>query len=184
MIKDFNLVISTYRGRENDCISELWYLLKNLGDSGMEFSLTGLPGLIVAKTTLDPLEVVTKIGNQVSEKPWYFRFLLKIVPIQLTVNTDIELIREKALELAKKSIAKGETYRVLIRKRLTDIRAEKIIEAIAPKIGNKVNLEQPDKIILLEIIGDVTGIAVIKPEHIVSVQRIKRQRRVNQLNEK
>jgi len=36
MLKNFNLVVSTYRGRENDCISELWYFLKNLGDPRVE----------------------------------------------------------------------------------------------------------------------------------------------------
>jgi len=177
MINDFNLVISTYRGRENDCVSELWYFLKDLGDSKTEFSFTGLPGLLVAKTCLDPFSVVEEIRSEAYKQPWYFRYLLKIVPIQVTVKTDINIIKENALTLANENINKEESYKILIRKRLTEMRAEDLISVIAPNISNKVSLEKPDKIILIEIIGNITGISVIRPEHIVSIQRIKRERR-------
>ncbi|RLE84841.1 MAG: hypothetical protein DRJ41_02410 [Thermoprotei archaeon] len=97
--------------------------------------------------------------------------------MQITVKTDINIIKENALTLANENINKEESYKILIRKRLTEMRAEDLISVIAPNISNKVSLEKPDKIILIEIIGNITGISVIRPEHIVSIQRIKRERR-------
>jgi len=179
MLKKFNLVVSTYRRRENDCISELWYLLRELGDESIDASTTGLPGLIVARTSLDPLEVVEKLRELAEDKPWYFRFILKVVPVQRVVPADLNSIAKAAEELAS-SIAEDETFRVTVRSRLSDLGKREIIEAVASRIDRKVNLENPDKIVLVEVIGDVAGVSVIKPEHVLSLQKIRRERRLRQ----
>ena len=68
MLKEFNLVVSTYRGRENDCISELWYFLRELGDPRVEASKTGLPGLIVAKTSLNASTMTGMVSASVPSR--------------------------------------------------------------------------------------------------------------------
>ncbi len=183
MLKDFNLVVSTYRGRENDCISELWFFAKELGDNSLDASKTGLPALVVAKTSLDPEYLVEKAREAIFDKPWYFRYILKIVPIQKTIQATLEEIEEAALSLARERIASGETYMVKVRKRLTELSRNDIIAAIAPKIDNKVDLENPDKIIVIEIIGDVAGISVLSPGRILSVQRIRREAKLRKSQE-
>ena len=49
-----------------------------------------------------------------------------------------------------------------------------IASRIAKKIKNKVSLEFPDKIILIEILGNKTGIAIVKITDILSVEKTKR----------
>jgi len=178
MLKDFNLVISTYRRRENDCISELWYVLQDFGDKKINASTTGLPGLIVAKTSLDPFEVVERIRKEAEEKPWYFRLILKIVPIERVVEADLDKIMEAARELALEKIGKEETFRITVRKRLSTLNRDEIIDRVASVIDRKVDLKNPDKIVWIEIIGDVAGISVLKPEHVVSLQKIRRESRL------
>ena len=179
MLKNFNLIVSTIRGKEEDCISELWYFLKELNDEDINISRTGLPGLIVARTTLDPIKVVRSLREKALSNPWYFIFILKIIPIHATTDTEIQNIKKLALELAEKFLAENDTYRITIRKRLTDLRSKEIIGEIAPFIKNKVNLEKPDKIIWIEIVGRVTGISVIEPCDVVSLEIIRRNKRVN-----
>ncbi|HFC49413.1 MAG TPA: hypothetical protein ENJ59_01630 [Thermofilum sp.] len=178
MLNNFNLVISTYRGRENDCISEFWYIMRELGDKKIDASLTGLPGLIVARTSLNPIEVVEKLKKEAEEKPWFFRVILKIVPVEVNVKAEVEEIVDAAIRLAKSKIGENETFRVTIRKRLSDIDRMELIEKIAEKIENRVDLNNPDKIVWVEIIGDVAGVSVLKPEHVLSVQIIRRQHRL------
>ncbi len=48
------------------------------------------------------------------------------------------------------------------------------ITKIANKIKNKVSLENPDKIIQIEILGGITGMAVLKKSDILSVEKTKR----------
>ena len=39
---------------------------------------------------------------------------------------------------------------------------------------NKVSLEFPDKIILIEVLGNQTGIAIVKKGDVLSVEKTKR----------
>ncbi len=176
MLKNFNLLVSTYRNRENDCISELWYFLRELGDSRVEASKVGLPGLVVARTNLDPHEVVHKLREIALQRPWDFKYILKIVPIEKVIPTSLDKIREVALELAKR-IEPNETYKIDVNIRLSELSRREVIEAIAPNINRKVNLTNPDKIIRIDIIGELTGISLITPEEELSIAKIKSKRK-------
>ncbi len=177
MVKEFNLLAATYRKRENDCISELWYFARKIGDKRLEAGRTGLPSLIVAKTSLDPEEFARAAREAILDNPWTFRYLLKLTPIQRNTKAEIESIVDAVLELAGDRLHPGETYKVEARIRLNTISRDEIIEAVASRIENKVNLDNPDKIILIEIIGEKAGISIIPPEAIVSVERLRREAR-------
>ena len=64
--------------------------------------------------------------------------------------------------------------------RLSDLTRDEVITAIAGKIQNRVNLDYPDKVILVEVIGDRAGIAVIPPKMVVSVEKTRREARQKQ----
>ena len=64
MLKDFNLLVTTTRGNEDNACSEIWYLLKEIGDEKAEVDKTGVSGLIAAKTSINPFEVITKFRER------------------------------------------------------------------------------------------------------------------------
>ena len=170
----FNLLVSTQRGREDDCISELWYLLREIGEEKGFYKKTGIPGLVTVKTQLNPFETITRLREIAEERPWEFRYVLKVTPIETTVETDLTKIREKIEEM-KDRIKEDETFRITINKRATKLRSKEIIGEIAPTIDRKVDLENPDKIIQIEIIGNTTGISIITPEQILSIAKIREE---------
>ena len=172
MLKDFNLLVTTTRGNEDNACSEIWYLLKEIGDEKAEVDRTGVSGLIAAKTSLNPFEVIVKLREILKERPYEFRYSLRIIPIEKVVKTRLEEIEKAAEEFAPK-IGENETFRITVEKRFTEISTKDVIEAAASKIERKVNLEKPDKIMLIEIIGGLTGISVIKPNDIISVSKEK-----------
>ena len=51
-------------------------------------------------------------------------------------------------------IEEKESYRILIEKRNSDISSKEIITKIANGIKNKVSLDFPDKVILIEVLGN------------------------------
>jgi tRNA acetyltransferase TAN1 len=173
LLEDFNLLISTSRRNERKACSELWYLLCDIGDRTARIDITNISGLVVANTSLNPIEVVDQLRNMIREKPWEFKYILKIVPIKGIISTSIENIKQTALNMAEE-INNKQKYRISIRKRNTNISSTDLIEKIAPAINKKVNLKSPDLILLIEIIGDVTGMSLIKPKSILSVERSKR----------
>jgi len=172
MLKEFNLLVTTTRGNEDNACSEIWYLLKEIGDEKAEVDRTGVSGLIAAKTSLNPFEVIAKFREILKERPYEFRYSLRIIPIEKVVKTRLEEIQKVSDELSGK-IGENETFRVTVEKRFTEISTRDVIEAAASKIERKVNLEKPDKILLIEIVGGLTGISVIKPDDILSVTKEK-----------
>jgi tRNA acetyltransferase TAN1 len=172
VLKDFNLLITTSRGNEEDACSEIWYLLGEIGDSAAKVDKTGITGLIAAKSAFDPFKVVEKLRQILKERPYEFRYTLRVIPIEKVVRTDLGEIERTVTELASK-IKENESFRVTVEKRFTDMSTKDIIEAAAANVERKVDLSSPDKIILVEVVGGLTGISVIKPKQILVVTKEK-----------
>jgi len=173
LLNDFNLLVSTSRGNERNTCSEVWYLLCELGDKNAGVDVSPAIGLIVAKTILDPVEVVHKLRIILKEKPWEFRYTLKVTPIQRVVQTDIEEIKKVTADLARE-ISVGETFRVSVEKRHTSVSGREIIDAVASHIDRKVNLKRPDRIVLVEVLGRFSGISILRPDDVLSTERERR----------
>jgi tRNA acetyltransferase TAN1 len=173
MLKDFNLLASTARGNERAMVNEILFLLKDqLGDAEAVAAKTGVRGIIVAKTSMDPYVAVEKLRGLLGERPYEFRFALRIIPIERLVPTGLEEIKQASLELAKR-IGENETYRVTVEKRFTTLHSAEIITAVATDIQQKADLENPNKILLIEVLGGVTGLSLVKPHEIISVLKEK-----------
>ena len=86
--------------------------------------------------------------------------------------TELEAVKLAALELASK-LGENESFRVTVEKRFTNIHSRDLIEAVATEVKNKVNLENPDKILLIEVLGAYTGVALLKPTDVISVFKEK-----------
>jgi len=174
LLKDFNLVVSTSRGNERNTCSELWYLLGEIGDRGSTVEPTPAIGLVVAKTKLEAIKAVHDLRALLKERPWEFKYTLKLVPVQSVSEAKLEAIQSNALALAQK-IGDTETFRITVEKRHTSLSSKTIIDTIAKKIDRKVELENPDRIIMIDVIGDLAGLALVKSEDILSVEREKRK---------
>jgi tRNA acetyltransferase TAN1 len=172
MLHDFNLLITTTRGSETHALSETWYLLNQIGDPDPQTDKTKIKGLITAKTTLQPHEAIQKLRNLLKQQPQEFHYILRIIPVQKTVRTDLNEIQQATTQLAQQ-IRPRETFRITVEKRFTNIPTKDIIEATATDINRKVNLTNPDKIILIEVVGKHTGISILKPTDIISTTKEK-----------
>ena len=168
-----NLIVTCARHLEGDTEDELIDILDKLGDSDVKISVSSMSGIIMVETKLDPIEVVRKIKEMVLDEPWSIRYCLRIIPIQKAVKTNIEEIKKEISSMSNQ-IEKKESYRILIEKRNSDISSKEIITKIANGIKNKVSLDFPDKVILIEILGIVTGISILKKSDILSLEKTKR----------
>lgn len=173
MISDFNLLATTSRGNERPMCNELHFLLtEQLGDVEAQVCKTKVRGLIVGKTTLDPCVVIERFRTILKERPYEFRYALRILPIERVVPTDLEEIKRVSQELAAR-IGENETFRVTVEKRFTPLHSKDLIEAAAGDIKRKADLENPDKILLIEVLGALTGVSLLKPSDILAVLKEK-----------
>lgn len=168
-----NLIITCARHLESETRQEITNVLDKIGDSEPQITITNMSGILTAETKLDPINVVKKIKKMILDEPWCIRYSLRIIPIQKITETKIESIEKGVSDLIK-LISAEDSYRISIEKRNSDIPSHELISRIAKKIKNKVSLGFPDKVILIEILGDKTGIAIVKKTDILSVEKTKR----------
>ena len=162
---DFNLVVSVERNSEYKSAREL-RRIGNILKIGIKDVLpTGFDGIITAHVSGDPVKFVWSLKKLVNSGEYAPQYVFKVVPVIMNVKTDINDIVDATVKLASKYLGSGETYKVEIRKRGIEFGKMDIIRAIAreiAKMGNKVKLEHPHKIIQVEVFPTITGISIIE----------------------
>ena len=100
------------------------------------------------------------------DEPWQFRYILRIIPIERSTKTDLKIIQREVENLVQKKISFNNTYRITVEKRHTELSTNQIINYIANELQFKVSLDNPDWIILIQVIGNLTGVSIIKKNQI------------------
>lgn len=134
--------------------------------SGIQF-----PGLVTGFTNLDPKKVISKINKILERSPNFFQYIMKVVPIDFICETDTNTIKRIIQENQKKFINRDESFKITLKRRKHEkIERINFIKVIAKLIDNKVDLENPDKIIRIEVLGNISGISFLKKNEIVKIK--------------
>jgi len=168
-----NLIITCARNLESETKNEIKKILGELGDQEPEILNVGMRGILMVDTIIEPSKIIDWVRNKIVEEPWLIRYCLRIIPIQSITETNIDKIKQNVIKL-KDSIQKNDSYRITIEKRNTSISTNEIITEIAKIFPNKVSLNKPDLIVLIEILGDKTGISILKDSELFSLDKSKR----------
>jgi tRNA(Ser,Leu) C12 N-acetylase TAN1 len=71
-------------------------------------------------------------------------------------------------------IGENESFRVTVRRRHSTLESMDVIKAVAAVIPRKVNLDNPDNTLWIEIVGNWTGMSLIDPERdILSIMSMR-----------
>ena len=168
-----NLIITCARSLESETKNEINKILSELGDQKPEILNVGMRGILMVGTTIEPSKIIDWVRSKIVEEPWLIRYCLRIIPIQSITETNIDKIKQNVIKL-KDSIQKNDSYRITIEKRNTSISTNEIITEVAKIFPNKVSLNKPDLIVLIEILGDKTGISILKDSELFSLDKSKR----------
>lgn len=159
----FNLIATSGRDVEFDAKLELQLLLSEVGDDSAKVWESGVSGLILANTRLEPREATRRLRDLLSERPFDFKLLRRIIPVEVWMETDLKKIEEVCAKLSE-SIKTTETFRVTVEKRRSRLRSREVIEAAARHVDARVDLEKPDRIILIQVVGGETGVSLLGSE--------------------
>ena len=169
-INSFNLLVSSSRFNEINSKAELWFTLLMCGDEYPIISDLEFLGLITAMTSLDTKDVVQKIKNILNKDPFFFQYILKIVPIDFVCKTNVNIIKQIVKQHYNEFININDSFKIVLKRRKNEsIERNSFIKVIAKNIDNKVDLENPDKIIRIAILGSYTGISFLKPDEILKI---------------
>lgn len=168
-MKNFNLLISSPRYNEVNAKAELWFSMLICEDPYPIISDLEFQGLITALTNKNEFEVIGKIKQILEKEPYFYNYILKIVPIQFVCETDLRQIERIIAQNAPKYINEGETFRIKLRRRKNKIISRKpLIESVAKHINNPVDLENPEKIVRIEMLKNICGISFLRPGDVIS----------------
>tara|TARA_B110000263_G_scaffold75365_1_gene65834 strand:+ start:1254 stop:1775 length:522 start_codon:yes stop_codon:yes gene_type:complete len=168
-----NLIITCQRNLEEPTILEIQNILERLGDTEAIVEKTIFSGIIQVETGLDIMQVLENFKEIIEEEPWLIKYCSRIIPIQGECESKLDEIRDKVINLSH-IIKKNNTYRITIEKRQSSLHTKDIISEIANLLPNKVSLENADWEIIVQVLRNKTGVSIIPPNSILSVNREKR----------
>ena len=108
-------------------------------------------------------------GQQILlDNPEFFQYIIKIIPIDFICETSVKFISEFIENNYPKFLNADNTFKIdLIRRKSQIIERDVLIEAVAKRMENRVDLENPDITIRIELLGNVSGISFLSPEDII-----------------
>lgn len=172
MTNNFNFLVSTSRFNETNAKAELWFILLICGDQYPIISSIEFQGLLTAFTALRKEEVISKIKELLEADPNFFQYILKIVPIDFVCETDVDVIKEIIQRHHREYLEEDESFRIDLKRRNNDIiNRTQLIKVVAEIFNNKVDLNNPDKIIRIEILGNFCGISFLKINDILKAPK-------------
>ena len=168
-----NLLVTCARNLETETKNEIGKILDEIGDQESEVLNVGMRGILMVNTRIEPSKIIDWVKDKVVEEPWLIRYCLRMIPIQSITETEMSKITKEVIKL-KDVIQQNDSYRITIEKRNTDMSSNEIITEVAKIFPNKVSLNQPDWVVLIEILADKTGISILKENEIFSLDKAKR----------
>ena len=110
-----NLIITCASSLESETKNEISKILDELGDQEPEILNVGMRGILMVNTIIEPSKIIDYVKNKIIEEPWLIRYCLRIIPIQMITETEIDKIKQDVIKL-KDTIQKNDSYRITIEK--------------------------------------------------------------------
>ena len=171
-------LVSCIRGFERDAASEAWWAVSSLMEhKTIDADLTEVPGLVFVKVAIDPREIIADLREFLKKNLDEIRFCMRFIPIQDWGPTDLNLICRKVKAMSSE-ISDEDSWCIQVKKRFSSLKRDDIITKVASHVpyGKGVSLENPNKIIRIEIVGGQTGISIHQPNQIISMEKLRRNR--------
>jgi tRNA(Ser,Leu) C12 N-acetylase TAN1 len=155
-----------YLGGKN----EIHNVLTKLGDQKSEQELL-VPGIIGVRTRLVARDVVEEVREMYAGDPNSLNATVKWVPADYWCEATLDAIKSLVKEEIKDLFVADDLFAVEVVKHRSELHKEQIIEAIAPLLKGKVNLDFPKKILRIELFDKRASITLLKPKDVFSVAK-------------
>ena len=134
---------------------------------------SGVEGLFELKTA-NPRDAVRQLRKLCAREPALFKSTYHYTPIDVWCKSEVSEMQRHIREYEKK-IGNDEKWRMSLNKRHWDkMEGTPLIIKLTEGIDRpKVDLDSPQKIVQVEIIGNRAGIALIAPEEYLNVLKMR-----------
>jgi tRNA acetyltransferase TAN1 len=163
-----DLLVSHQRGRYGKARREILRTLKRLGDEHGAVERTDVPGIALVHTTLDAREVVHRC-RELFEQGFTFEHAIKWIPVDFWCEPELDTLRLHLADIAGTQIAPDETWGMRVdRHGWQRYRTPQIVSHLARAIDRRVELDHPDKVVRVDIVGERAAVSVLRPDDVFS----------------
>jgi tRNA acetyltransferase TAN1 len=173
MITNPNFIVTTLKGREAEGCREIRSLLMEFGDGSAKAEITDVTGVILGRTELNSSVVIDGLRRIVATEPWRIQLVQRYIPLMISAKTSLPNIVAAVKEI-RGEMKDSDSFRITVERRHSNIESSEIISQVAELFKNRVDLEHPDKVVVIEVVGDITGVSILKPSSIFSSSQEKR----------
>jgi len=164
LAKQLKLVITTPVGKEEQAANEVIDILLPL-DENIEVRKTKYPGVILVYSSYNSHELAKELYNTPTST------IIRIVPCDICVETSLENIVKAVVELVKGIFNENIKFKVDCIRRGRRVKSSMEVEQytgweIIKRYKSKVSLRNPDYIVKVEIVDEITCIGLLKPNEI------------------
>jgi tRNA acetyltransferase TAN1 len=163
----FNLLVSFNPNHMSTAQTELATVLQKIGEKP-KISNAGVDGLFKAAVS-DARKVVSRLRNLCQADPNLFS-----APIDVWCKSEL-IQMKKHIKLAALGISKDDKWKMGLNKRnWKKMEGGQLIVKLTDVIDSgNVDLDNPQKIVQVEIIGNETGVSLLEPTDILDVEEVK-----------
>jgi SagB-type dehydrogenase family enzyme len=166
------LLVSHRRGRFGKARREILWALRRLGEEHPLVERTAVHGIARVRTARDARDVVRGCRRLLLDG-FPFEHALKWVPVDYWCERDLEAIRRLLAEKVRGQIAPDETWGMQVEKRDWEgRRTYDLIVDLARAIDRKVDLDHPDRLVRVDVVGEQVAVSVLRPDEIFSLATV------------
>ena len=167
-----NLILTSQKGSEAKASAEFKEIALQHGLKKLHVEKSDFDGLLEVDIE-DPRGFIAFLRDYVRSEPFRVHFIQRIIPVDLVVDTTLDQIKDAAKQLGQQ-ISESESFKIDVDERDSPYTRRQLIDAIAEVVDRKVNLEAPDKVLQVEILGEYSSLCLASPDEIISITKLKR----------
>lgn len=170
-----NMLVTFDPNHRGTAMQELKDSFKAIGEK-VQIADSGVEGLFRLSVS-DPRKAAVKIAGICRKDPSAFVATHHYIPIDKWCKSEVSDMQSTIKSLLPQ-IGMNDKWKLNLAKRQWDkMRGDELIHKLTEVIDRpKVDLDNPQKIVQVEIIGTEAGISVLTPTDIIDVQKIKAER--------
>lgn len=168
-----NLIVTYDPNHAGLAEQELNSVFKKIGKS-FDLIKTDIEGLFKLKVS-EPRKVMAALIKLCKSEPSFFNVTYHYTPVDYWCKTDVAGIQKIIKECINPGIKQNDKWRMGLNKRHFDkYHSTELVIKLTEVINRpNVDLSNPEKIVQVEILGNETGLALLTPEELLNVPKLK-----------
>jgi tRNA acetyltransferase TAN1 len=170
-----NILVTFHVNEKERAKHEAINLLESVGQIVQFIEPTSVEGVYALRIGEQPRRAIAALRSLCKNEPGAFVFTYHWVPIECWVSSDEACMADKVRELAE-GINPQDRWKMHLHKRHCDINYESLIIRLTDPINKgTVDLKHPNKILVVEILGDRAGMALVNREEVLDVNEVRKE---------